>query len=212
MGNFYTDVIQKDPRFRSTRRVSDPALLEPNMRAAVQAVIADAEAHGIKLMIFETYRSQERQVELFNQHASQLKKVGVHHYGLACDIVKDVNGEPSWKGSFSFLQALAKAHGLIWGGDWGTPNVHHSFQDTDHVQRCSVADQAKLFRGEWYPDANYNPYTEAGGPPKAAPAAAATPAPAPAAAAAPAKPKTTAKVASKKKPAAAKKVKAAGAK
>jgi D-alanyl-D-alanine carboxypeptidase len=200
MGNFYTDVIQKDARFRSTKRVGDPALLEPNTRAAVEAVIADAAAHGIKLMIFETYRSQERQVELFNQHASQLKKVGVHHYGLACDIVKDVNGEPSWKGSFSFLQALAKAHGLIWGGDWGTPNVHHSFQDTDHVQRCSVADQAKLFRGEWYPDADYNPYTEAGGPPKAAPAAAT----------APAKSKPAAKAASKKKPAAAKK--AAGAK
>jgi hypothetical protein len=214
MGNFYTDVIQKDSRFRSTKRVSDPALLEPAMRAAVQAVIADAEAHGIKLMIFETYRSQERQVELFNQHASQLKKVGVHHYGLACDIVKDVNGEPSWKGSFSFLQALAKAHGLIWGGDWGTPNVHHSFQDTDHVQRCSVADQAKLFRGEWYPDANYNPYTEAGTPAKAASAAATTPA-APAAAA-PAKAKPAAapakpKAATKKKPAAAKKAKAAGA-
>lgn len=221
MGNFYTDVIQKDPRFRSTKRVSDPALLEPAMRAAVQAVIADAAAHGIKLMIFETYRSQERQVELFNQHASQLKKVGVHHYGLACDIVKDVNGEPSWKGSFSFLQALAKAHGLIWGGDWGTPSAHHSFQDTDHVQRCSVADQAKLFRGEWYPDANYNPYTEAGGPPKTAPAPAAaakpaTPAPTPAAATASAKAKPAApakpKAAAKKKPAAAKKSKAAGAK
>ncbi len=168
MGNFYTDVIQKDARFHSTKRVSDAALLEPATRAAVQAVIHDAAAHGIKLMIYETYRSQERQLELFNQHASQLKNVGVHHYGLACDVVKDVNGEPSWKGDFSFLASLAKAHGLIWGGDWGTPNVHHSFQDNDHVQRCSVADQAKLFRGEWYPAANYNPYTGSGSPAKAA--------------------------------------------
>lgn len=223
MGNFFTDVIQKDPRFRSTKRVSDPALLEPNMRAAVQAVIADADAHGIKLMVYETYRSQERQLQLFNQHASQLKNVGVHHYGLACDIVKDINGEPSWKGSFSFLQALAKAHGLIWGGDWGTPNVHHSFQDTDHVQRCSVADQAKLFRGEWYPGADYNPYTEAGGPAKTAAAATpapkpvtpappkpATPSPAKPVAAVSAKPKPPAKTKAKKK-APAKKTKAAGA-
>lgn len=184
MGNFFTDVIQKDPRLHSNKRVSDPGLLEPATKAAVEAIIADAEAHGIKLMIYETYRSQERQLDLFNQGASQLKQVGVHHYGLACDIVKDVNGEPSWKGDFSFLRALAKAHGLIWGGDWGTPNVHHSFQDLDHVQRCSVVDQARLFRGEWYPDANYNPYTEVGGPakaapapPKAAPAAAKPPAP-----------------------------------
>ena len=146
MGNFYTDVIQKDARFHSTKRVSDPALLEPVTRAAVQAVIQDAAAHGIQLMIYETYRSQERQLDLFNQHASQLKNVGVHHYGLACDVVKDVNGDPSWKGDFSFLAGLAKTHGLIWGGDWGTPNVHHSFQDNDHVQRCRVPDQAKLSR------------------------------------------------------------------
>lgn len=169
MGNFYPDVIQKDARFHSTKRVSDPALLEPATRAAVQAVIDDAAAHGIKLMVYETYRSQERQVELFNQHASQLRNVGVHHYGLACDIVKDINDEPSWKGDFSFLAALAKAHGLIWGGDWGTPQVHHSFHDNDHVQRCSVQDQAKLFRGEWYPDANYNPYASLAAPAASAP-------------------------------------------
>src|SRR5215469_8917734 len=175
MDNFFTDVIQNDPRLHTTKRVSDSALLEPTTRAAVEALIADAAAHGIQLMIYETYRSLERQLDLFNQGASQLRNVGVHHYGLACDIVKDVNGEPSWKGDFSFLRGLAKAHGLIWGGDWGTPNVHHSFQDNDHVQRCSVTDQAQLFRGEWFPDATYNPYTEASGPKKAATAAAATP-------------------------------------
>ena len=158
MGNFYTDVIKKDPRFHSTKRINDPALLEPVTRAAVQAVIADAAARGIKLMIFETFRSQERQVTLFEQGATQLRTVGVHNYGLACDLVKDINGEPSWKGDFSFLGVIAPHHRLVWGGDWGRPDLPHSFRDNDHVQRCSVAMQAQLFRGEFYPDANYDPF------------------------------------------------------
>src|SRR6185312_11923088 len=159
MGSFYDDVISKDARLHSTKRIADPQLLEPATRAAVQAVIDDAAAHGITLMIFETYRSQERQQMLFDQGASQLRTVGVHHYGLACDLVKNINGEPSWKGDFSFLGKIAPAHGLVWGGDWGQPNLHHSFQDNDHVQRCSVMMQAQLFRGDWYPDGDYNPFS-----------------------------------------------------
>ena len=111
-------------------------------------------------MIFETYRSQARQIALFNQGATKLKQVGVHHYGLACDIVKDINGQPSWKGDFSMLGALAKHHKLIWGGDWGTPGSVHTFVDTDHVQRATIGRQAGLFNGDWYPDANYDPYAD----------------------------------------------------
>lgn len=157
MSNFYTDVIQQDPRFLSTARIDDVALLEPVTRAVVQAIIQDAKTHGMDLMVFETYRSQARQQMLFNQGATKLRTVGVHHYGLACDLVKDVGGSPSWKGDFSLLGVLAKSHGMIWGGDWGAPQVHHSFIDSDHVQRCSLAAQVGLFAGTWYPDANYNP-------------------------------------------------------
>jgi hypothetical protein len=84
----------------------------------------------------------------------------VHHYGLACDIVRVVGGEPSWKGDFSFLGQLAHSSGLIWGGDWGAPNIKHSFIDSVHVQRCTVARQGDLFAGTWYPDDSYNPYAD----------------------------------------------------
>src|SRR5579859_5406752 len=157
MGNFFEDVIQPDSRFHSTQPINDPALLEPTTRAAVEAIIADAAANGMALMIFETYRSQERQALLYSQHVTQLKNVGVHHYGLACDLVKSINGEPNWKGDFSLIGQLAQAHGLVWGGDWGRPDLPHSFRDYPHVQRCSIADQAQLFRGEWYPGDNYSP-------------------------------------------------------
>ncbi len=157
MKNFYTDVIQKDPRYHSTKVVSDMNLLEPVTRAAVQAIIADGKTGGHDLMVFETYRSQELQEIYFGRGVTQLQTVGVHHYGLACDITKMVNGKPSWDGSFEFLGPLAEKYGLIWGGDWGHPEKSHSFRDVDHVQRCRVEDQGKLFRGEWFPDKDYDP-------------------------------------------------------
>lgn len=160
MGNFYTDVILKDPRFNSVNRVSDPALLEPIMRQLVQQIVASAQHMGIDVMIFETFRSQARQQQLFNNGATKLRQVGVHNYGLACDIVRSVGGEPSWKGDFSFLGELAHSSGLIWGGDWGDPTVKHTFIDGVHVQRCTVPTQGALFAGNFYPDDTYNPYTD----------------------------------------------------
>jgi len=133
-------------------------LLEPVTRKLVKQIIADAADEGIKLVAFETYRSQARQTKLFAQGATQLKTVGVHHYGLACDLVKDIAGSPSWKGDFKFLGKLAKKYDLIWGGDWGRPGVRTRFPDEVHVQRCAVSAQRRLFAGTWYPDEDYNPY------------------------------------------------------
>ena len=157
-GNFFTDTIRKDSRYLSTKCIDDITLLEPVFRAKVLKIVAEAKELGLKLMVFETYRSQQRQEELFKKNKTKLEKVGVHHYGLACDLVKDINGQPSWDGDFSFLGPLAKKHGLIWGGDWGTPDKPHSFRDDDHVQRCSIADQDGLFSGDWYPGQDYDPY------------------------------------------------------
>jgi hypothetical protein len=158
MGNFYTDVISQDARFDSVERVGDPSLLEPMTRQLVEGIVSAAQQMGIEVMIYETYRSQDRQLELFNNGATKLQTVGVHHYGLACDIVRVVGGEPCWKGDFTFLGQLAHRSGLIWGGDWGTPDIKHSFVDSVHVQRCTVARQGDLFAGTWYPDDAYNPY------------------------------------------------------
>jgi hypothetical protein len=145
--SFYTDVIQQDPRFQSTHIIDDMNLLEPVTRQKVQAIIDDAKTvQGIDLMVFETYRSQERQGLLFQQGASKLQKVGVHHFGLAADLVKNINGKPSWKGDFSFMAHLAFS-----------PNT---FDDDDHVQRIWVGRQASLFRGTFYPDENYDPYRD----------------------------------------------------
>jgi hypothetical protein len=160
MGNFYSDVISQDARFDSVTRVGDSSLLEPTTRQLVEGIVSAAQQMGIEVMIYETYRSQDRQQALFNNGATKLRTVGVHHYGLACDIVRVAGGEPCWKGDFSFLGQLARSSGLIWGGDWGDPNIKHSFVDSVHVQRCTVARQGDLFAGTWYPDDTYNPYVD----------------------------------------------------
>lgn len=152
MGNFYTDVIAQDPRFHATESVRDMALLEPVTRAAVQALIADAATQGIHLMVTETYRSRERQQVLFNQHLTKLQDVGVHHYGLAADFCKLIDGKASWDGDWTFMAPLCARHGLISGVDWGQPGVKPSFVDSDHVQRVTVAQQHQLFDGTWYPE------------------------------------------------------------
>lgn len=158
--NFYTEVIRQDPRFTSTEIVNDLDLLEPVTRHKVLAIVAAAREQGLELMGFETYRSKQRQEQLFEQGVTKLKAVGVHHFGLACDLVRSVNGRPSWAGDFSLLGRLAHEQGLIWGGDWGRPDQPNDFLDVVHVQRCSVERQPELFAGTWYPDADYNPYDD----------------------------------------------------
>ena len=153
--SFYTTVLQVHPSFHSTMPLKDVALLEPVTRDAVSKIITTAMAAGVQLQVLETYRSAERQAQLFDQGATQLQQVGVHHYGLACDLGIVVGGQVNWKADYSIIGRLAAQFGLVWGGDWGTPQNPHSFRDYDHVQRISVADQAKLFSGDWYPPPNY---------------------------------------------------------
>lgn len=159
MGNFYTDVIQKSTKFRSNSRHDDLDLLEPTFRSKVEAIISDGKKHGFELMVYETYRSQERQQELYNHGATQLKKVGVHGYGLAADIVRVVNGQPSWD-NLHIVFHLAIAHELVSGQNWHYPNPPnpHGFVDNCHVQRISLKDQDRLFNNSWYPDRDYKPY------------------------------------------------------
>jgi hypothetical protein len=155
MGNFYTDVIARSPDFLPTATVRDLGLLEPVTRAAVQAVITEAAAAPlrIRLRVTETYRSQERQGQLFRQGATHLRTVGCHHYGVAADFCKIINGVPSWAGDWAFLRTLAEKYGLISGLDWGLPHVRHSFVDPDHVQRVTIGQQDELLAGLWYPAA-----------------------------------------------------------
>lgn len=159
--SFYTDVIRKDARFKSTATIKDMALLEPGMRAAVQELIADAKAAGHDLRVMETFRSQARQAYVFMHGWSHLKNVGCHGYGVACDLGLFDNGVYEEDGEkYRFIVPIAKKHGLVSGIDWGTPFQKHTFMDAGHVQRVPVYRQGELFSGAWYPGEKYNPFDD----------------------------------------------------
>ena len=167
MGNFYQDVIQKDPRFTSPEPCRDLNLLEPVTRAAVTAIIADAAAMGITLEVTETFRSQARQELLFAQGKTKIRSLGTHSFGVAADFCKIVNGKADWSGDWTFLRDLAVKNGLISGVDWGEPERHNTFPDLDHVQRVTLAQEASLFNGSFYPSSE--PVVEGDGQGQSAP-------------------------------------------
>lgn len=142
MGNFFTDVIQRDPRYRSTTAIKDIDLLEPEFRGRLAVMFAEARTQGNELVVTETFRSSERQQQLFAEGKTRLRKVGVHHYGLAVDTIKRVGGRLTYEGDWTFLAPLVAKHGL-----YPSPLAG----DINHVQGCSKEQQAGLFAGTWYP-------------------------------------------------------------
>ncbi len=142
MSDFYNDVITKDPRFHSLDRVADIDLMEPSVRQKVLKLMEDAKKIGIELMVYETYRSQQRQLELFRRGQSKLRTVGGHHYGLACDLFR--LGDTSCYEDYILLGKLAQANGLVWGGDWCGPSAKCTFFDPIPMQRYSAAGQLDI--------------------------------------------------------------------
>ena len=162
MSNFYETVIRKDPRFNSLDKIDDMALLEPEFRAKVETFRSFAEHQGHVFKVIETFRSQRRQALLFSRGATQLRRVGVHGYGLAIDFGIFINGVYDPKGyDYLFFADLARRAGVVSGIDWGTPKQKHSFKDYDHIQGVPVFRQDALFAGLWYPQSGYNPLNDA---------------------------------------------------
>ena len=160
MSNFYNTVIRNSKYFGRDVVCKDMAMLEPGTRAAVLALMADAKAEGVDLRVLETYRSQTRQSALFMEHATQLRVVGCHGYGVAADFGVFIDGRYQEKnGPYVFLKTLARKHGLISGQDWGHAK-EGSFVDSGHVQRVPVWRQNAMFGGSWYPPIAYDPYQD----------------------------------------------------
>lgn len=160
MATFY-DTIRNSPYFGHDTICKDLNMLEPGTRAAVVALMDDVKAQNIELRVLETYRSQTRQSALFAKHATQLRTVGCHGYGVACDFGVFVNGtyQPDDK-AYQFLRQAARRHGLISGIDWGHA-APKGFEDSDHVQRVPVWRQNAMFNGSWYPPTSgYDPYVD----------------------------------------------------
>ena len=108
-------------------RRSDLDLLDPGFRAKLEAVVADLEAAGSPLRVYETIRAPSRQKELFargrDPEAADFGRTAtkatayesLHQWGHAADLVGHVNGSWTWNlasGYWLALATAAKRHGL----------------------------------------------------------------------------------------------------
>ena len=99
---------------------------------ACRLFLEECQRQGLKVLITETYRSQERQNELYKQGRTASGKVVTwtkysrHTSRRAWDICQNVKGqEYSNTTFFRRCGEIARSLGIIWGGDWSTPDMPH---------------------------------------------------------------------------------------
>ncbi len=111
----------------------DISALTPNAQIACKAFLAECEKQGLKVRITETYRSQERQNELY---AIGRTKPGSkvtwtlnsrHTSRRAWDVCQNIKGKEydTSEGFFDKCGKVAKKLGITWGGTWKTPDRPH---------------------------------------------------------------------------------------
>lgn len=118
----WLDTIRKSPQLNSLDIVSDTGLLYPPFCVKIQSLVVTARAASLNVIVFETYRSEPRQLLLFKQGRTKIKTNGMHHYGVAADLVFLLNGQPAWPSAgdprWKELADIGRKLGLYWGGDF----------------------------------------------------------------------------------------------
>lgn len=106
--------------------------LTPNAQKACEMFLSECGKQGLKVLITETYRSQQRQDYLYAQgRTAKGKKVtwtknSRHTSRRAWDICQNIKGqEYSNTTFFRRCGEIARGLGIIWGGDWSTPDMPH---------------------------------------------------------------------------------------
>lgn len=114
--------------------------LTPLAQTACNLFMSRCEDKGLKVLITETYRSQERQNYLYEQGRSRSGKIVTwtkksRHTGRrAWDICQNIKGkEYSDSGFFKACGDVAEELGITWGGTWPTPDTPHFEIRTDWI-------------------------------------------------------------------------------
>jgi peptidoglycan LD-endopeptidase CwlK len=116
-------------------RDTDISRLAPLFAARVAETLSRARLAGLDPIIYEAFRSDERQRWLYGvgrTHSltrdtvtnAQSALYSWHGYGLAVDVI---SRSKLWadESFFERLALIAKAAGLDWGGDWSTRDLPH---------------------------------------------------------------------------------------
>lgn len=138
----------RKPSYDLRKPNADWDKLDSVFRRKLEAVFADLAGRGIRLRLVEGWRSQQRQAWLYASgrtrpgpiltYADGRRKKSAHQLGVAADVYfEDADGKaylPPWNGQeetlpreFKLLRSSARAHGLVWGGEW-------KMRDTPHLE------------------------------------------------------------------------------
>lgn len=98
--------------------------LYPPFLEKLLAAIADAQQRGINYTATLGYRTYAEQDALFAKRPKVTNARGgesAHNFGIACDFY-----DGTWDAAtYNTLGVVARAQGLVWGGDWTTPDRPH---------------------------------------------------------------------------------------
>lgn len=123
----------------------------PEFRAAVERVLAKMRSAGLAPLVYETTRTDARQLFLYGfgrdyddgrgiVTRSRTAEDTYHGYGLAVDIVC---AKKMWDAPGYFWETLgkfAREEGLLWGDDWDNDGIpverdsNEHLSDKPHVQ------------------------------------------------------------------------------
>lgn len=113
--------------------------LHPSVRDVARMFLEEAVAAGLDPRVQETFRSRERQAELYAKGRTAPGAIVTkaapgqsnHNYGVAFDVVPGaLLSKPNWAPedpAWASLGEIGKKYGLEWGGDW-------KFVDKPHFQ------------------------------------------------------------------------------
>ncbi|WP_319004488.1 M15 family metallopeptidase [Halobacillus litoralis] len=124
-----------------------PTNLHPTVEEKKEKLVSAVKDKGIRMVITEGHRTEERQEELYQQGRSKEGRVvtharpgeSYHNYGLAIDFAlqtpggnliwdMEYDGNDNGKADWMEVVDTAKGMGFHWGGDW------KNFQDYPHLQ------------------------------------------------------------------------------
>lgn len=130
----------------------NPDNLYPLWKEMIMPAIDLCHKEGLKIFLFEGYRSYERSDYLFAQGRTRPGNIVTnarggfsnHNFGLAVDLVFDGDDRDgiqwTWNGNYAKAAKIIKASNKLieWAGDW------KSFKETPHFQLKQPLKNAQL--------------------------------------------------------------------
>ena len=126
--------------------------LKPEFKTIILDVITQVSvATGLDWIPISCRRTIQEQNDLYAQGRTEAGSIvtkakggqSPHNFGLACDCAPIKSGSVWWnapQGYWDTYGAIAKSHGLTWGGDF------HSIQDNPHCEMPTWKEQQALWR------------------------------------------------------------------